>query len=255
LDKYEVTVGRFRKFVEAVVTGWKPAAASGKHAHVNGGAGLSNSAGSGYEQGWDEAWSTALPTVKAMWDGTSNLSCDATYQTWTATSGANEARPINCVSWFQSAAFCIWDGGFLPSETEWNYAAAGGAAQTAYPWGETAPGLDANLAVYGCHFNGGGTCSSVANIAPVGSVLAGNALHYGQADLAGNVFEWNLDWFGLYGTTCQDCASLQLGIYPDRMIRGGSFYDYDGVLQSGHRASREPDKHNFNIGVRCARTP
>jgi formylglycine-generating enzyme required for sulfatase activity len=43
LDKYEVTVGRFRNFVDAVVSGWRPAAGAGKHTHLNGGQGLTNS--------------------------------------------------------------------------------------------------------------------------------------------------------------------------------------------------------------------
>jgi formylglycine-generating enzyme len=253
LDKYEVTVGRFRKFVAAVVGGWTPAEGSGKHTHLNSGAGLSSSAGAGNELGWDATWNADLPSLQATWDGASNLGCAPTYQTWTPTRGANETKPINCVSWFQSAAFCIWDAGFLPSESEWNYAAAGGSAQSAYPWGEMAPGLDADLAVYGCYFNGGGTCTGVANIAPVGSIVAGNGLSYGQADLAGSVFEWTQDWSARYSASCSNCASLQID--SDRSIRGGSFYDYSGPLLSSHRAGREPDKHNFNIGVRCARTP
>ena len=47
---------------------------------------------------------------------------------------------MNCVNWFEAYAFCIWDGGFLPSDTEWEYAAAGGSLQREYPWGSTAPG-------------------------------------------------------------------------------------------------------------------
>jgi len=42
LDKYEVTVGRFRQFVSAVVAGWRPRPGSGKHIHLNGGRGLTN---------------------------------------------------------------------------------------------------------------------------------------------------------------------------------------------------------------------
>ncbi|MGO9835775.1 MAG: SUMF1/EgtB/PvdO family nonheme iron enzyme [Polyangiaceae bacterium] len=34
---------------------------------------------------------------------------------------------IDCVNWYESYTFCIWDGGFLPSEAEWEYAAGGGS--------------------------------------------------------------------------------------------------------------------------------
>ena len=42
LDKYDVTVGRFRQFVNAWNggAGYTPAAGSGKHTHLNGGKGL-----------------------------------------------------------------------------------------------------------------------------------------------------------------------------------------------------------------------
>jgi len=42
LDKYEVTVGRFRQFVAAWNggAGYTPPAGSGKHTHLNGGNGL-----------------------------------------------------------------------------------------------------------------------------------------------------------------------------------------------------------------------
>ena len=55
LDKYDVTVGRFRRFVAAWNggAGYSPPAGSGKHTHLNGGLGLSNSGSPGtYEPGW-----------------------------------------------------------------------------------------------------------------------------------------------------------------------------------------------------------
>ncbi len=55
LDKYLVTVGRFRQFVNARNggTGYMPPAGSGKHAYLNGGNGLVDSATAGaYEKGW-----------------------------------------------------------------------------------------------------------------------------------------------------------------------------------------------------------
>jgi hypothetical protein len=68
LDKYLVTVGRFRQFVNAVLlpdggVGWYPAEGSGIHTHLNDGNGLVNSAselpGAGqvtYETGWTTSW-------------------------------------------------------------------------------------------------------------------------------------------------------------------------------------------------------
>jgi formylglycine-generating enzyme required for sulfatase activity len=51
LDKYVVTVGRFRQFLSAWDAGWLPAAGSGKHTHLNGGNGLAGTTG-GFEPGW-----------------------------------------------------------------------------------------------------------------------------------------------------------------------------------------------------------
>jgi formylglycine-generating enzyme required for sulfatase activity len=45
LDRFEVTVGRFRKFTAAWDGGFRPAAGAGKHGHLNGGQGLAASAG------------------------------------------------------------------------------------------------------------------------------------------------------------------------------------------------------------------
>ena len=89
LDKYLVTVGRFRQFVAASAAGWVPAAGSGKHAHLNGGLGLSDSGGSGYEPGWDPGDSVELATTQADW--MSRLSCEPNFQTWTDTAGPARA--------------------------------------------------------------------------------------------------------------------------------------------------------------------
>jgi len=144
LDKYEVTVGRFRKFKSAWEGGWRPAAGDGKHTHLNGGNGLTNSSGATpYESGWDTTWAIYVAPTEA------NLAC-ASDSTWTISPGARENRPLNCVNWYELYAFCVWDGGFLPSEAEWTYAATGGNEQRVYPWStpSTSSAIDDSYAVY-----------------------------------------------------------------------------------------------------------
>lgn len=251
LDKYEVTVGRFRKFVDAVVGGWRPTAGAGKHAHLNAGQGLSNSnAEGGYEPGWDPAWNTDDTTYRmhaAKSDWNSSLSCSEAYQTWTTTAEANESRPINCVNWYQAAAFCAWDGGFLPSEAEWNYAAAGGSEQRYYPWSNPA-----NSAVIDCDAAAYSACDG--DTLNSGTLSPEGDGRYGQSDLAGNVFEWALDWYVTpYHVTCSDCANTTPATL--RVLRSASFTEDVTRLTSSHRHSLTPYYRNAGIGLRCARTP
>jgi formylglycine-generating enzyme required for sulfatase activity len=258
LDKYEITVGRFRKYVAAVIAGWTPVQGSGKHTHLNGGGGLAASGG-GFEPGWDAtSWNTAarFPTLQATWDA--NLNCLGNYASWTSSAGVNEKKPINCLDWYDAAAFCIWDGGFLPSEAEWNYAASGGTEHRKYPWPASAgePGANTNLAIHGCYYNGTGSCPGVTNLAPVGTVPAGNG-KYGQSDLAGNVWEWTLDFrspSATYNdTTCTDCSCLVAG--SDRVMRGGAFNFAASTLPAGYREFYAAGGRYGSLGARCARTP
>jgi formylglycine-generating enzyme required for sulfatase activity len=250
LDAYEVTVGRFRQFVSAVVGGWTPPAGSGKHAHLNAGAGVNG----GTETGWDVSWNTYLASSEMAW--TNNLiPCDidfggsGQFGTWTPSAGMNESLPITCITWYEAEAFCIWDGGFLPTEAEWNYAASGGTEQRKYPWGAGEPiGTISDLANFDR-----APCTGVVDIDPVGSLPHGDG-RWGQSDLAGNVWEWTLDMYAdPLPTPCNDCASVA-GI-PDPVIRGASFVEnfYDSFAPT--RLPAPPARRVGNNGARCARTP
>jgi formylglycine-generating enzyme required for sulfatase activity len=250
LDKYEVTVGRFRAFVAATVGGWHPAAGAGKHSHLNGGAGLNG----GAETGWDSSWDSNIAAQQADW--TTNLSCEPTYATWTSSAGANEDHPINCVDWFEAYAFCIWDGGFLPTEAEWNYAAAGGDEQRVYPWSAAYPPgsttLDCSHANYSKDWP---TTACVASgTSKVGADSPLGDGKWGHCDLAGNVFEWALDWFLTpYAASCNDCA--ELSATTTRVIRGGGFDGSPACLLNSLREDSTPLGRSESIGLRCARAP
>src|SRR6185312_9797256 len=100
-----------------------------------------------------------------------------------------------CITWYEAYAFCIWDGGFLPSEAEWNYAAAGGSEQRAYPWTTTST-IDCSYANY-AGADGGGQCQA-GGLDDVGSQSPQGDGKYGQSDLAGNAWEWTLDSSAAY---------------------------------------------------------
>ena len=248
LDKYEVTVGRFRQFVDAWVGGWRPAAGAGRHTHLNGGNGLA-AIGGGHEPGWDTTWEDLLASTKLAWD--TSLACVAPgTQTWTSTAGSNEKRPLNCVAWQEALAFCTWDGGFLPSEAEWNYAAAGGSEQRVYPWSTPANSttIDCSHATY----NDGASCSA-SGPKGVGSASPGNG-KWGHADLGGNVWEWALDWGASYSSECSDCTNLTLPA-SRKAIRGGGYTVSASLVAASYRSDAPPESRGFGIGIRCARSP
>jgi formylglycine-generating enzyme required for sulfatase activity len=262
LDKYPVTVGRYRQFVAAWNNppAYKPPAGSGKHTHLNGGQGLVNvdSGGPAYEPGWQTSDNGYIYPASPC------ATQYAAYATWTSAAGNNENLPINCVNWQEAYAFCIWDGGFLPSNAELEYVMAAGTQQREYAWGETPPGTNNQYTIAGCYYPNpaasGGTymsCTGFSNIAPVGSAPLGLGL-WGQLDLTGEISVWVLDWYSMtLGNPCTDCAFLtQPTTNQWRDFRGSSF---DTALNSlptyGTTGAATPSYPPYETGIRCARTP
>jgi sulfatase modifying factor 1 len=255
LDRNLVTVGRFRQFVSAVVGGWLPAPGEGKHTHLNGGFGLVNvgappDAGPVYETGWDATWNANLATTVSGWN--SNL-IQGVNATWTKTVGSNENLPITLADWWESYAFCIWDGGFLPSHAELEFAAAGGSEQRQYPWSPPYPGAT-SVSCSNANYTG---CLMGAAANAVGSESPAGDGKWGQSDLAGNVWEWTLDWNYSGGlTVCVNCANLAPAAASAGVVRGGSFL-YSASDLIGQFVQDAPKNYRApgDAGFRCARTP
>jgi len=242
LDTYEVTVGRFRAFLDAGrgIRDGAPAEGAGVHPRVAG-------------SGWQSSWNGLLEPDRATLE--KKLECGAA--SVNATSPDREWMPINCVTWYEAFAFCAWDEGRLPTEAEWNFAASGGDEQRVFPWSQPPSStlVDARHAVYARPF-----------VERVGMHAEGDG-RFGQSDLSGNVWEWMIDAadpaqllpavgkgpceLAGYPTECRDCANLEP--LAGRVLRGGGFgIPQEGLYSSLRRASSPLDRFHV-FGIRCAR--
>lgn len=226
LDKFEVTVGRMRPFV-AAFSDLDLKNGEGKAPHIDD------------DMGWSV--DNELPDDEAAL--IAKLNC--TDGTWSDVVGTNDQLPINCVPFYVAYAFCIWDGGRLPTNAEWNFAASGGDEQRVYPWKlpVQGPSISESFAFYE---KAGGTPTEV------GSTPLGNG-RWGHADLAGNVYEWTLDYYQEYfsSAVCDDCLDVTASDY--RTLRGGSYRSTADGLFSAFRNFDHPDQAVSYIGFRCAR--
>ena len=244
LDKYEVTVARMRRFVEAY-SGSPPSSGTGSHPEI------ANS-------GWQSIWNTRLPEDRAAL--ATRLKCNFTFQTWTDAAGSNELLPINCVDWFVAYAFCIWDHARLPSEAEWEFAATGGAENRLYPWGSVVP--TAAYAVFECSAGGGAADCLSNDIRPVGSrQMLGNG-RWGHADLAGSMLEHTRDAFftdyykqGPASGTNAVNLDTNLDAAGQSVVRGGSYLGDAPSLRAAARNNIYRSTTADGVGLRCARDP
>ncbi len=269
LDVFEVTAGRFRTWVDATdgnLRGSAPPAGGGAHPKIKG-------------SGWRTEWNKYLPSSRKEVDrmlgpeetnepfmacqfGT-NLDDSGALTWWTEaldkkvkernknrpdilaenTKEALDRKPLNCVPWHVLFAFCVWDGGRLPTDAEFGFASTGGNEQRDFPWGNVDAKDKAHIAnrkdlslvptyEYGSKYAtarlydrtlganifednysftyGGKTMArtdNAAHIAPVGNKPLGNG-KWGHADLAGGMFEWMLDEGPIAQGQCTDCANV-----------------------------------------------
>ncbi len=159
--------------------------------------------------------------------------------------------PVIYVNWEQSSNYCAWRGARLPTEAEWERAARGGLKGMEYPWGNDPP-VCRKGAENGAMFDDGGDCidfdtEAVGSYAPNG---------YGLYDMAGNVWEWVMDW---YMDTFYSISPLENPLGPRngefRVLRGGAWYGDPDSLRVSDRFSLNPDDQLNNVGFRCVSSP
>lgn len=240
LDTFEITVGRFRAFVEAYPAN-RPSTGAGRNAK------------NPKDKGWDKAWNASLPEDQASLIASLKTCLNNGNPTWTDTPIGHEGLPITCLTWFEAQAFCIWDGGRLPTEAEWNYAATGGDEQRYYPW--SVPAWNQLINDTFVYYR---KPAIPPQLLAVGSKWPKGRGKWGQADLSGSVWEWVQDYYLAAGqpTDCLNCATLEPDQNPRRVYRGGSLQNTELTMASSdptNRSGFEPSTAYDVLGARCAR--
>jgi sulfatase modifying factor 1 len=151
-------------------------------------------------------------------------------------------QPVTGVSWFASKAYCAAQSKRLPTEAEWEFAAAAGEKSAD---GSAEPGFrERTLAWY--------ARPAGARLATVGR---GTPNYWGVFDLNGLVWEWVLDF-----NSTQVSGDSRTGASADRMqfcgagaLAAGDKQDYASFMRLAFRGSLEARYTTSALGFRCAR--
>lgn len=156
------------------------------------------------------------------------------------------------ICWYEAQAYCRWAGRRLPTEVEWEVAAAGEPAtdgrslatvKRRYPWGDESPTPDlANLdgfALGTVHVN----------------ALADGDSAFGCRQMIGNTWEWTQDTFGPYPgfepDMYQDYSQPLFGI--TKVLRGGGWATRARMIRNTWRTYYGPERNDVFAGFRtCA---
>lgn len=214
LDKYELTVGRVRKWVAAgspVPSDGEVIGYDASHRPVK----------------WASTFKVQSEDKLKGWER---------YDTWRV---GREDLPKNFIDWYTASAVCHYAGGRLPSDAEWRYAAVGGDENREFPWGSDKQTPE--RAVYNCLGDGNKSCS-LADILPVGSRPLGVG-RWGHMDLAGSMFEWTADAPGPDDTVNRGGGFCYIGGMDRRA---------DHVRTTENIRRDPPGTVSHMVGARCA---
>ena len=242
MGKHELTVGQFRRFVEA--SGYKPQSEA------------DGTGGYGYRAGYDPATSLRGDAFEGR---------DTRYSWRNPGFAQGDDHPVVNVTWNDAQALAAWltktEGRRyrLPTEAEWEYACRAGT-RTRYHSGDDPASLqrvanvfDTDSAVHWPRWRAMALKGSdgFAFTAPVGS-FAPNP--WGLHDMHGNVWEWVSDWHGddYYAQSpLDDPQGPPSG--DVRVRRGGSWHTWAFYARAAYRNWNDSNTRYTLVGIRLVR--
>ena len=191
------------------------------------------------EQGW--AWRRETSAERPLF-----WTADGRERRFDRLDPIDPSMPVMHVSWFEADAYARWAGKRLPTEAEWEKAAAwgpGAGSPSRYPWGDDpSPRERANLdqLAFGPR--------------PAGSLPAG-ASAYGVLGLLGDAWEWTASDFGPYpGFRAYPYREYSEVFFGGgfKVLRGGSWATRPSVSRNTFRNWDYPQRRQIFSGFRCA---
>jgi len=222
IDKYEVTIGAYRKFAELIIDNNR------KFARDN---------------------NPLSPFVKGELKGTVNspsilliggLTGERARMKKMRVPIADDDFPMSDVSYMEAEAYCKSIGKRLPTEEEWEKAARGADGRI-WPWGNKFETGMANTS----ESKENGTAKS-------GSFLT-DVSPYDVYDMAGNLMEWTSSWYEPYPGS--KIERPQFG-KEYKVIKGGTWSAPSiPFSRAAHRHPVKPteNNHSHRYGFRCAK--
>jgi formylglycine-generating enzyme len=242
MGQHEVTVGQFRRFVEA--SGYVPESVADRTG--------------GY--GWRADYDPASTKRGDAFEGR-----DPRYSWRNPGFTQGDNHPVVNVTWNDAQALAAWlsktEGRRyrLPTEAEWEYACRAGT-RSRYSSGEEPRSLlraanvfDANSARYWPRWQSMALDGDdgYAFTAPVGS-FAPNP--WGLYDMHGNAWEWVADWHGdNYYAQSQLDDPQGPAEGSVRVRRGGSWHTWPFYARAAYRNWNSPDTRYTLVGIRLVR--
>lgn len=211
------------------------------------------------------------------------VSLQDAYQWWTYVPGANWRHPLGPgsslkglakhpvvhIAFEDACAYATWAGKGLPTEAEWEFAARGGLEGAVFVWGDEFEPDGRILANtwQGDFPNENLLTDGYEWTAPVGSFPPNG---YGLYDMAGNVWQWTIDWYQQHSEIEQTCCAMvnPRGGKPEnsydprtpnikvprRVMKGGSYLcapNYCQRYRPAARMAQAVDASTSDLGFRC----